>query len=175
MKDVMEARRLTRIAVLSAAAVAAYVFESLLPMPLPFARIGLSNVFVVVALFGFDVREAFLVNLVRVLAGSLLMGLVLSPAFLFSLAGSMSALCVMALIGWKAVPPLSVVGASAAGAVASNLVQVLLFTALFAGWPVPIDLLGSFVLLGVGVGFLTGLIAATVLKKVVLERSGIVN
>ena len=171
----MEARRLTRIAVLSAGAVAAYVFESLLPMPIPFARIGLSNVFVVAALFGFGVREAFLVNLVRVLAGSLLMGLALSPAFIFSLAGSMSALAVMALMRWKAVPPFSVIGASAAGATASNLVQVLLFTALFAGWPVPVGLLGGFILLGVAVGFLTGLIAAAILGKVVLERYETVN
>ncbi len=171
----MEARRLTRIAILSAGAVAAYVFESLLPMPLPFARVGLSNVLVVVALFGFGVWEAFLVNLVRVLAGSLLMGLTLSPAFLFSLAGSMSALAVMALIRWKAVPPFSVIGASAAGATASNLVQVVLFTALFVGWPVPAGLLGGFVLLGGGVGFLTGLIAAAILRKVVLERYGAVN
>ena len=56
MKGTMDARRLTRIAVLSAAAVAAYVFESLLPVPLPFARIGLSNVCVVVALFGFSLK-----------------------------------------------------------------------------------------------------------------------
>lgn len=171
----METRRITRIAILSAGAVVAYVFESLLPMPLPFARIGFSNIFVVVALFGFDVREAFLVNLVRILAGSLLMGLALSPAFLFSLAGSMSALVVMGLIRWKAMPPFSVIGASAAGATASNIVQVVLFTALFAGWPVPIGLLGGFMMLGVGVGFLTGLIAAAILKKVVLERYARVN
>lgn len=175
MKDAMRAGRLARIGVLAAAAVAAYVFESMLPMPLPFARIGLSNVFVVVALFGFGLREALLVNLVRVLAGNLLMGLALSPAFLFSLAGSMSALAMMAFLRWKAVPPLSVVGASAAGAAASNVVQVLTFTALFAGWAVPLRLLGGFILLGVGVGFVTGLIAAAVLRKVVLERYANVN
>lgn len=175
MKDITGARRLTRIAVLSAAAVAAYVFESLLPVPLPFARIGLSNVFVVVALFGFGLGEAFLVNLVRVLTGGLLMGLLLSPASLFSLAGSMSALAVMALIRWKGLPVLSVVGASVAGAVTSNLVQIVMFTAFFAGWPVPSDLLGSFILLGTGVGLVTGLIAAGVLRKVVLERYSTVN
>jgi heptaprenyl diphosphate synthase len=166
----MSARTLARIGVLSAAAVATYVFEGLLPSPVPFARIGISNVFVVVALFGFDVREALLVNLVRVLAGSLLLGLALSPAFLFSLAGSMGALGVMALIRWKAVPPLSVVGASCAGAVTSNLIQVSIFTLLFARWPVPLELAGGFALLGVGVGSITGLLAALILSKVVLER-----
>lgn len=173
--EMIEARRLSRIGVLSAAAVAAYVFEALLPVPIPFARIGVSNVFVVIALFGFNMREAFLVNLVRVLAGSMLLGFTLSPAFIFSLSGSMSALGVMALIRWKAVPPLSVVGSSAAGAATSNLVQVVLFSLLFARWSVPTDLIGGFLLLGVGVGFLTGLLAAAVLRKVVLERAGQVN
>jgi heptaprenyl diphosphate synthase len=130
---------------------------------------------VVVALFGFGCRQAFLVNTVRVLVGSLITGLALSPAFLLSMAGSMSALALMALIRWKAVPPLSVIGTSAAGATASNLVQLMLFTALFAGWPVPVGLLGGFIVLGVGVGFITGLIAAGVLRKVVLERYGAVN
>jgi heptaprenyl diphosphate synthase len=171
----MDSRRLSRIGVLSAAAVAAYVFEAMLPSPLPFARVGVSNVFVVIALFGFDVRDALLVNLVRVLAGSLLLGLTLSPAFALSLAGSMSALGVMALIRWKAVPPFSVVGASCAGAATNNLVQVALFTAILAQWPVPAGLAGAFLLLGVGVGFLTGLLAAVILRKVVLERLGGVN
>jgi heptaprenyl diphosphate synthase len=171
----MKTRRLARIAALSAGAVAVYVFESLLPVPIPFARIGLSNVFVVVALFGFNAREALLVNLVRVVAGSLLMGLMLSPAFLLSLAGSLSALGVMILMRRWAVPPFSVIGASAAGAGASNVVQIVLFTALFSGWPVAGRLLGGFILLGAGVGFITGLMAAAVLSKVVLERYGAVN
>jgi heptaprenyl diphosphate synthase len=171
----MSARTLSRTAVLSAAAVAAYLFEGFLPSPVPFARIGISNVFVVVALFGFSMREAVLVNLLRVLAGSLLMGLIMSPAFLFSLGGSMAALGVMALIKWKAVPPLSVVGASCAGAVTSNLTQVSMFTVLFAHWPVPATLAGGFVLLGAGVGFVTGVAAALILNNVTLERAGRVH
>jgi heptaprenyl diphosphate synthase len=166
----METRRVSRIGVLGAAAVATYVFEGMLPAPLPFARVGVSNVFVVVALFGFGSREAVLVNLIRVVAGSLFLGLALSPAFLFSLAGSMSALGVMALIKWKALPPFSVVGASAAGAATSNLAQVAVFALLFTGWPVPAGLAGGFLLFGVAVGVLTGLLAALVLRKVILER-----
>jgi heptaprenyl diphosphate synthase len=171
----MEIRSLSRIGVLGAAAVATYVFEGILPAPLPFARIGLSNVFVIVALFGFGAREALLVNLVRVVAGSLLLGLALSPAFLFSLAGSMAALGVMALIRWKAAPPFSVVGASAAGAATSNLVQVLVFSLLFTGGALPARLAGGFLVFGVVVGVLTGLLAGLVLRKVVLERPVEVN
>jgi heptaprenyl diphosphate synthase len=171
----MEARGLSRIGILSAAAVAGYVFEALLPTPLPFARIGVSNVFVVIALFGFGSREAVLVNMVRVLAGSMLLGFTFSPAFILSVSGSMSAVGIMALIRWRAVPPLSVIGTSAAGAAANNLTQVVLFSLLFARWPIPGGLVGGFLLLGAGVGLVTGLLAAMALKKVVLERARQVN
>jgi heptaprenyl diphosphate synthase len=168
----MDARPLSRTGLLAAGAVAAYVFESLLPMPLPWARIGLSNIFVVISLFGWGFKDALLVNLARVTAGNLLLGILLSPAFVFSLAGSMCALLAMALVRWKFVPPLSVIGASCIGATVNNMVQVMLFTALLSWSDIALSLLGGFVLLGVAVGFVTGLITSRVLDKVVLERTG---
>jgi heptaprenyl diphosphate synthase len=157
---------LVRLGMLSAAAVAVYVFEGLIPMPLPWARLGLSNVVVVVTLFGFGVRPAILVAAVRIVAGNLLLGIMLSPAFLFSIAGSCAALAVMAVARWKMVPPLSVVGVSVAGAVANNVVQVMVFVGLFAHTGIVANLLGLFMLLGVGVGLVTGLIAAAILPRV---------
>ena len=77
----MDAKRLSRIGVLSACAVAAYVFESFIPVPVPWARIGLSNIVVVITLFGFGLREALLVTLVRIVAGNLLLGVMMSPSF----------------------------------------------------------------------------------------------
>jgi heptaprenyl diphosphate synthase len=167
----MDANRLARLGLLAAGAVAADVFESLLPVPLPWARIGLSNVFVLIALFGFGLRDAFLVALVRVVAGNLVMGILLSPAFLLSFGGSMTALAVMGLARWKFVPPLSIVGTSCLGAAVNNIVQLLLFVVLLSWSRVAGSMLGAFILLGVGVGLVTGLIAARVLGKVVLARN----
>ncbi|MFC1800142.1 Gx transporter family protein [Candidatus Eisenbacteria bacterium] len=165
------AGHLSRLGLLAAAAVAAYVFESLLPSPVPWARIGLSNVFVVTALFAFGTRDALLVNLVRVIAGNFLMGFMFSPAFIFSLAGSTSALGVMALLRWRLSPPLSVVGVSCLGAVTNNVVQVTVFTLLFSAAGVARGLMGSFILLGTGVGFFTGMVAMAILSKVRLETA----
>jgi heptaprenyl diphosphate synthase len=165
----VNARHLSRLGLLAASAVAAYVFETLLPSPVPWARIGLSNVFVVTTLFAFGLKDAFIVNLIRVLAGNFLVGFMFSPAFIFSLAGSTSALMVMALVRWRSVPPLSVVGTSCLGATSNNIIQVGLFTFLFSASGLPGHLLGGFVLLGTGVGFFTGLVAAGILNKVVLE------
>jgi heptaprenyl diphosphate synthase len=167
----MGAGLLSRLGLLSAAAVAAYVFESLLPSPVPWARIGLSNVFVVVTLFALGARNALIVNLVRVIAGNFLMGFMFSPAFVFSLAGSTAALGVMALIRWRLVPPLSVIGTSCLGAAANNAVQVIVFTFLFTASGVARGLMGSFILLGTGVGLITGLVATAILSRVRLETA----
>ena len=167
----MDAKRLTRIGMLSACAVAAYVFESFIPVPVPWARVGLSNIVVVIALFGFGFKEALLVTLVRIAAGNLLLGIILSPSLAMSLAGSLAALAVMAAARAWAVPPLSVIGASVAGAVANNAVQIYVFAILFTGGGLPRELMGMFIILGGGVGFITGLLSAHLLKKVALERS----
>lgn len=155
-----------RLGLLAACAVAVYVFEGLLPAPLPWARLGLSNVVVVVALFGYGVPFAFAVNAVRIVAGNLLLGIVMSPAFILSVLGSTAALVVMAAVRWRLVPPLSVVGASVLGAVANNATQVLVFTALLSGPAIAGRLLGIFVLVGLAVGCVTGVVAARVLAKV---------
>ncbi|MGD8627680.1 MAG: Gx transporter family protein [bacterium] len=165
------AAHLSRLGLLAAAAVAAYVFESMLPSPVPWARIGLSNVFVVIALFGFGARDALIVNLVRVIAGNFLMGFMFSPAFIFSLAGSTAALGVMVLLRWGLWPRLSVIGVSCLGAVTNNVVQVGVFTLLFSASGAARGLMGSFILLGTGVGFFTGMIAMAILAKVRLETA----
>jgi len=165
----LDAKRLSRVGVLSACAVAAYVFESFIPVPVPWARIGISNVVVVITLFGFGFTEALLVTLVRIAAGNLLLGIMLSPSFIMSMAGGVAALAAMGLVRRHAVPPLSVVGASVAGAVANNAVQIWVFAVLFTGGGAPRELLGTFIILGAAVGFATGVLSAMLLEKVGLE------
>jgi heptaprenyl diphosphate synthase len=159
-----------RLGLLAACAVAVYVFEGLVPMPLPWARLGLSNIVVVVALFGYGFGFAFAANAVRIVAGNLLLGIVMSPAFIFSALGSTAALVVMAGVRWRLVPPFSIVGVSMLGAVVNNATQVVVFTALFSASPIAGRLLGSFILLGLVVGCVTGAVAARIIDKVGLAR-----
>ncbi len=170
----MDAKRLSRIGILSACAVAAYVFEAFIPVPVPWARVGISNVVVVITLFGFGFGEALLVTLVRITAGQLLLGMMFSPSFMMALAGGAAALAVMSCVRRYAVPPLSVIGASVAGAVANNVVQIFVFAALLTSGAVPAGLMGTFIVLGAAVGFATGVLSAELLKKVRLEsRAGV--
>jgi heptaprenyl diphosphate synthase len=149
-----------------------YVFEGLLPTPLPWARLGISNVVVVVALFGYGLPFAFAVNAVRIVAGNLLLGIVMSPAFVFSALGSTAALVVMAVMRRTLVPPFSVIGVSVFGAVANNATQAMVFAALFSASPVAGRLLGAFILLGLVVGCATGWVSARIIGKVGVARLG---
>lgn len=167
----MNAKRLSRIGILSACAVAAYVFEAFIPVPVPWARIGISNIVVVLALFGFGMREAMVVTLVRIVAGNLLLGVLLSPAFMMSLGGSLAALLAMGVVRRHMMPPLSVVGASLVGAVTNNAVQIYVFALLFTGGSPPRGLMGAFIIIGALVGLVTGILSAELLRKVDLERS----
>jgi heptaprenyl diphosphate synthase len=167
----MSSQNLARIGILSACAVAAYVFESFIPVPVPWARIGISNIVVVITLFGFGIPEAIVVTLIRIVAGNLVLGILISPSFVMSLSGGMAALAVMALARRLLIPPLSVIGVSMLGAVASNTAQIRVFALLFTDGGAPSALLGAFIIMGAAVGFVTGMVSARILEKVTLERS----
>ncbi|MBF0622581.1 MAG: Gx transporter family protein [Magnetococcales bacterium] len=97
------------IAALVSAALAVHVLEAALPMPGPWFKPGLANIFVLVAFFHLGWRKAALVALLRVVLGGLLLGTFLSPTFMLSLAGTLSALLALALVRWLPIGP---VGAS---------------------------------------------------------------
>ncbi|HIJ85202.1 MAG: heptaprenyl diphosphate synthase component I [Magnetococcales bacterium] len=83
----------------SAAAVSAHVLESGLPLPGPWFKPGLANIFVLVAWFHLGGRAAMGVAVLRVLASSLILGTFLSPTFFLSLSGALGALLAMGIIG----------------------------------------------------------------------------
>ena len=90
------------LARLAAIAVAVHVMEGFLPSPVPGVKPGLANIVVLVVLYRHGWRTACWVSLLRVLAGSLLLGTFLSPTFLLSLAGALASLLAMGLL---VIPP----------------------------------------------------------------------
>jgi heptaprenyl diphosphate synthase len=85
-----------RIARYTAAAIALTVAEAAIPTPLPGVKPGLANVVILVVLARHGWREAVWVSLLRVIAGSLLIGQFLAPGFFLSLTGAMLSLAVLA-------------------------------------------------------------------------------
>jgi heptaprenyl diphosphate synthase len=85
-----------RIARYTAAAIALTVAEAAIPTPLPGVKPGLANVVILVVLARHGWREAVWVSLLRVFAGSLLVGQFLAPGFFLSLTGALLSLAVLA-------------------------------------------------------------------------------
>lgn len=132
--------------------------EYLFPKPVPFFRLGLSNLPLLIALDFMTFRQLALLVAIKVLGQGLLNGTLASYVFLFSAAGSLASLLVMVPLHRILKDRISLVGLGLFGALGSNLVQVWLsVTFIFgpaAGVLAPI-MLG----LGTGTGLAVGLLA----------------
>lgn len=87
-----------RIARLAAFAIGLSLVEAALPSPLPGVKPGLANIITLLVLQRYGWRAAAWVSLLRVVAGSLLLGSFLSPGFVLSFSGALASLAVLALV-----------------------------------------------------------------------------
>ncbi len=143
----------------------AFVFsyiETLLPsVGIPGVKLGLANVVVLVALYGFGARDALVVALVRVVLVGFTFG---NPAsLLYSLAGGLLSFAAMAVLHRS--DRLSVLGVSVAGGVCHNLGQ-LAVAALVLRIPDITWYLPVLVASGVATGALVGLAARLCLPRI---------
>lgn len=155
-------KRLVLLAMLTAVAMILSYVESLLPqVGIPGVKMGLANIAVIFALFRFGWKEVAALSLVRVLLVSLLFGSV--GAMLYSLAGAVLSLAVMALL--RRIDWFSTVGISVAGGVAHNAGQILMAMLILQTK----QLLGYLPVLavsGIAGGVLTGLAAALLIRRI---------
>ncbi len=86
-----------RIAKLAAAALGLTLLEAAIPTPLPGVKPGLANIITLVVLARFGWRSAAWVTVLRVVAGSLMLGTFLSPTFLLSFSGAIASLAMLAI------------------------------------------------------------------------------
>lgn len=84
------------IARMAAFAIGLSVLEAAVPSPLPGVKPGLANIVTLIVLYRFGWRVAVWVSLLRVVAGSLMMGSFLTPGFFLSLSGAIFSLVVLA-------------------------------------------------------------------------------
>jgi heptaprenyl diphosphate synthase len=124
---------LRTIALLAAFALFLSTIEYMIPKPLPFMRIGLANLPILIAVFIFDFKSILILILLKVIGQGFVNGTLVSYVFIFSLCGSFASGLVM--IGSKRLfkTRISIIGVSILGALASNLVQLLLARALVVG------------------------------------------
>lgn len=172
----MEQQDKYRIALLSAYALALHGFESLIPMPIPWIRIGLANIVTITAFILLGFRAALTVTLIRVIIASIFSGSFLGPGFMLSMGGGVSSLLAMGLVALILPGFFGPVGMSLIGALFHNLSQLFLAYILFIQKIEPVLLIAPIlVLLGTITGTLNGLVADLLIKGLKNSKDTIQN
>ncbi len=92
--------RITLISLLIALALMLYYVEGIIPpLPgLPWTRLGLTNLVTLLSLVFLSFKETFFIVLFRVVVGTLITGIFLTPPFWLSLAGAVTSTLTMGLV-----------------------------------------------------------------------------
>lgn len=137
--------------------------ESLIPIHfgIPGAKLGLTNLIIVIVLYRTGWRDALLLSVVRIVLSGFIFGNLF--AVVYSLAGGILSLAVMALL--KKSGAFSVVGVSLAGGVCHNLgqltVAMIVVETYQVGYYFPMLLIA-----GMATGTVIGIAAGEVLRRI---------
>lgn len=164
-------RRLVFLALLVAMGTALHVVEGMLsiPLPIPGVKLGIANIATLLAIYLYGFRDGLTVALMRVLLGSLISGMFLSPGFLLGLAGAVSSSLVMALL-LKRTTCFSMIGISMAGAVGHNIGQLMAASLLLQSTSI-MYYLPVLLITGIPTGIFTGFL----LNSLLAHESGILH
>ena len=165
--SISQARKTVQLALLASAGLVLFVFESYVPRPVPWVKVGLGNVLTLLGLIVFGPREAILLTVVRTTLGPLILGTLLTPAFVFSFGGGLCSAGTMIAIRQRWGGAFSIVGLSIWGALAHNSAQMALAYLLFVRSLGMAALLWLVPGLSVVTGAVTGLVAQWCVRKVV--------
>ncbi len=125
--------RIEFVALLAACALFLSTVEYLIPKPVPFMRIGLANLPLIIGLGLLKEKEYMLLALLKVLGQGLVTGTIFSYIVLFSIAGTIASTTLMYIVYRFFNRWVSLIGVSIAGAMASNIAQLLLSRYLLFG------------------------------------------
>jgi len=142
-----------------------HVIEAALPSLGPWFKPGLANIITLIALLLFGARAAFLLALARIVLGNLMVGTLLTPTFVMSLSGGLSAALVM-LVAAHWLAPRHVIGISLLGAVAHMVVQFIVVAELFIRQPHIYYMLPPLLLLSLATGWINGGLARYIAQRI---------
>lgn len=163
--------RAIQVAFLVTVASILFTLESLIPSPIPWIRLGLANVVTLLALKWWGMKEALIVLIMRVILGSLLSGKFLSPVFLIAISGGIASTLVMGMGLRLGERILSLIGISIMGAVAKNVIQILVTYFIYIRQVYILYLFPIFLFSSLITGTLIGIFAHLIHQKVNLSFS----
>lgn len=173
MKSKQRVYKMVYIALLVAQAMVVFKLEEFIPVPfpaIPGAKLGLANIFTMVALYTLSPKATFAVVILRSILSMLISN---NPgAFIYSFSGAMLSFFVM--LGLKKLMGLRLtrIGVSVAGAFSHNLGQ-LVAAALMISEPRILMYLPALTLIAIPTGFFIGMTANFMLDHI--SRLGIMR
>ncbi|AEJ60941.1 Heptaprenyl diphosphate synthase component I [Spirochaeta thermophila DSM 6578] len=164
------ARLMDLTAFLGALSMFCATLEYLVPKPLPYLRLGLANIPLILALPLLPFRYYLLLILTKAAGQALVNGTLASYVFLFSLGGSAASGLAMYAIFRLFRSSVSPVGLSTVGALVSNAVQLALSVWFIFG-PSSIVIAPLFLTVGTGSGLAVGLLTLAFVRSSTWYRS----
>lgn len=155
--------KLLELSFYTACAATIAIAESLIPKPFPFLKIGLANVVIILLLMNHKDVSAILVLIGKVLLSGFIVGTLLMPTTIIAFASGMTSIMIM-LLARNLKLGLSWVGISILGALTHNIMQLVTVRIMIIYSNSIFELTPLLLLLGLGTGTITGLIAI-VLKQ----------
>lgn len=126
---------------------------------IPGVKIGLANIAVVVALYMYGSKNAFMINIVRIIVVGLLFGNAFS--MVFSAAGAIISFVVMVL--FKKTNRFSILGVSTVGGVAHNIGQIMIAALVVDSYSV-IYYMPALFIAGIITGVIIGIVSKLLIK-----------
>ena len=170
-KHLLTNSKLVRLSLLVGVGLILFLFESLIPRPLPWLKPGLAHIATLLAIYMMGLSEAIIVVIIRVFAGSLLLGSLFNPAFILSFGGGIAATSVMGLTHRYFSGIFSIFGISILGAVVHNLTQLLLVQILIVHRMEIFYLAPVMILSSLFTGFIVALVSYLLMEKAYLHSS----
>lgn len=142
------------------------MIEYAIPKPIPFMRLGIANMGIMLSLYVLPIRQVLFLTLIKVFLQALISGTFFSYIFIFSFVGSFASVFAMLLSKNIFKSKISFLGICLSGALANNLSQILLSYLMI--FKISTSFIAPILLIS---GFISSIVLGTLTQKFVSDSS----
>jgi len=158
-------KNFVKIGILIAVGIVLNIIERFIVIPVPFVRLGLSYIVILIGLYLFSIGTGYIIAVLKVLVSSFVFGYFLHPIFFVSFSANAVAVLVMSIMIKLFENQFSPVGVSVIGAVSFNFTQLFVVYILFIKRVEIFSFLPVVMIISVVTGFFIGFIGMIVIEN----------